>query len=142
MESSTTQQTHKQEEASSQDGKFAAKHGSLYNTSKTEAKYNLKPEPYSIGSKEKDPELLGPQRTIEVPSKPVEVSTVEPIETPTVQPAEAPAPVSAPTVTVPMGRDECISMIGAAKFERYSKRFGGEAGAVKRCTILKKLKRG
>ena len=137
--------------------------GRLYDTSRAESKYNLKPEPYSIHSNEQDPELLGPQTTIEA-APPVEVTK---IESSTVPASPAPAAVtqkaesspqpqvavaapvtSQPTVTPTpnlassMSRGECISMIGNAKFERYSKRFGGESGAIKRCAILKKLKRG
>ena len=106
----------------------------LYDTSRTEAKYNLKQEPYSVGSKQKDPELLGPQRTIE------KTKTETSIHVVTAQPASKP---SAPTKTTAslMTKEECISMIGNAKFERYSKRFGGESGAIKRCALLKKLKR-
>ena len=33
--------------------------------SSLEAKYNLKPEPFSLASNEDDPELLGPQTTID-----------------------------------------------------------------------------
>jgi len=103
--------------------------GTLYDTSRTEAKYNLKPEPYSVSSNEKDPELLGPQRTIE--KKKEETTTVA---------TTAPIKKPAPKLSTSMSRSECISMIGQAKFDRYSKRFGGEAGAIKRCAILKKLK--
>lgn len=106
--------------------------GTLYDTTKTEARYNLKPEPYSIGSKKKDPELLGPQRTItaQADTQAVQVDTVK-------------SP-SAPTTPVSTGmtKNECISLIGSVKFKRYSKRFGGESGAIKRCAILKKLKQG
>ena len=106
--------------------------GTLYDTTQTEARYNLKPEPYSIGSKKKDPELLGPQRTVTVQAdtQAAQVDTVKSPSTPT-------TPVSAG-----MTKSECISLIGSAKFERYSKRFGGESGAIKRCAILKKLKQG
>ena len=115
---------------------FAPKRGSLYDTSRAEAKYKLKPEPYSVSSKEKDPELLGPQRTIEPVKKAEEakVATTAPVSTPT------PTPVK--SVSSTMTKDACISMIGQTKFDRYSKRFGGESGAIKRCAILKKLKRG
>ncbi len=111
--------------------------GRLYNTTRTESKYNLKPEPYSVGSNQKDPELLGPQRTIDVAKPTVAVATADTIE--------KPKSVTETTTTsskLSMSRDECISMIGQAKFDRYSKRFGGEAGAIKRCLILKKLQRG
>jgi hypothetical protein len=117
--------------------------GTLYDTSQTEARYNLKPEPYSVSSNEKDPELLGPQRTIE-PTK--EVPTVAATtETPTVtapvsNPSTPKPATPKPTLSSSMSKSECISMIGQAKFDRYSKRFGGESGAIKRCTILKKLK--
>lgn len=98
--------------------------GTLYDTTQTENKYKLKPEPYSVGSKQKDPELLGPQRTVQESGQP------------------AKTPTSAPKLQTNMSKSECISLIGQTKFERYSKRFGGEAGALKRCAILKKLKRG
>jgi len=106
--------------------------GTLYDTSQTEAKYHLTPEPYSVSSNEKDPELLGPQRTITKPKDEttVQVSTVESINKPSA------------SIRSSMTKDECISMIGRTKFERYSKRFGGESGAIKRCAILKKLKKG
>ena len=113
--------------------------GRLYDTTRTEHKYKLKPEPYSVGSKEKDPELLGSQGTIQEADKPQEAN--KPIVTAISQPTvTSPAPSTALAST--MNRQECVSMIGAAKFERYSKRFGGEDGAIKRCAILKKLKRG
>ncbi len=107
--------------------------GTLYDTTRTENKYKLKPEPYSVGSKEKDPELLGPQRTIHKIDKPTETAASQPVTAP-----QTPTK----TLTSTMNKEECISMIGAVKFERYSKRFGGESGAIKRCAILKKLKRG
>jgi len=105
--------------------------GTLYDTTRTEAKYHLKPEPYSVSSNEKDPELLGPQRTV-VKGKQEEAEQGETVES---------GRRSSPSVKTTMTKDECISMIGSIKFERYSKRFGGERGAIKRCVILKKLKR-
>ncbi len=106
--------------------------GTLYDTTRTEARYSLKPEPYSVGSKQKDPELLGPQRTVQASGQPTQVVTSLPAKT----------PASTPKLQTNMSKSECISLIGQTKFERYSKRFGGEAGALKRCAILKKLKRG
>ncbi len=107
--------------------------GTLYDTTRTEHKYKLKPEPYSVGSKEKDPELLGPQGTIQKSDKPTEIAAGKPTATP-----QTPSTTLAST----MNKQECISMIGVIKFKRYSKRFGGESGAIKRCAILKKLKKG
>ena len=96
----------------------------------TEEKYNLKPEPFSIDSNKKDPELLGPQSTIkrEIRKEP-EVTGATPAHSTSTNKASS------------MTKSECISMIGGDKFERYSKRFGGESGAIKRCAILKRLKR-
>jgi len=122
--------------------------GTLYDTSKTEAKYNLKPEPYSVGSNEKDPELLGPQRTIE-PTRITTADTGSAVETEEAAPQTAAPQTTAPQtvasnttsgLSTTMSKSECISMIGQAKFDRYTKRFGGESGAIKRCAILKKLK--
>jgi len=39
-----------------------------------------------------------------------------------------------------VSREECISMIGQEKFDRYTQMLGGEAGAIKRCTLLKAMK--
>ena len=38
-----------------------------------------------------------------------------------------------------MGREECISMIGADKFEKYTQMFGNEAASIKRCAMLKAM---
>jgi len=157
--------------------------------------HKLKPEPYSIGSGKKDPELLGPQTTIKrepkiinkenspVPNieetdltknatKSPKVTTVgkkyspnmdtkpkaaavvkspEVVKAPEV--AKSPEvvtkkePVKAATEVVEkkeaaMTKSSCIKMIGDSKFQDYTKRFGGESGAIKRCSILRRLKRG
>jgi len=39
-----------------------------------------------------------------------------------------------------MTKSECISMIGEDKFAKYSKMFGSESSAIKRCVILKAMK--
>jgi len=106
--------------------------GTLYDTSRTEAKYSLRPEPYSVSSNEKDPELLGPQRTI------TQQKNNNTVQVATVSPASKPSSSAKSSMT----KEACISMIGQTKFDRYSKRFGGESGAIKRCAILKKLKHG
>ncbi len=38
-----------------------------------------------------------------------------------------------------MTNEECISMIGQEKFEKYAQMFGGDAGALKKCKMLKAL---
>ncbi len=109
--------------------------GTLY-TRSSEGKYHIKPEPYSIDSNKTDPELLGPQTTIKREAKVVSevVTTVESPKAVEIQPTTTAS-------TSSMTKEQCIAMIGNEKFERYSKRFGGESGAIKRCAILKRLKR-
>ena len=38
-----------------------------------------------------------------------------------------------------MTKEECISMIGADKFAKYTAMFGSEAASIKRCKILKSM---
>ncbi len=38
-----------------------------------------------------------------------------------------------------MTKEECTSMIGREKFEKYAQMFGGDAGALKKCKMLKAL---
>ncbi len=44
------------------------------------------------------------------------------------------------TVTV-MNKEECISMIGQEKFDKYTAMFGSETASLKRCTMLKAMKK-
>ena len=39
-----------------------------------------------------------------------------------------------------MNKTECISMIGQAKFDKYTQMFGSEAASLKRCKMLKAMK--
>ena len=39
-----------------------------------------------------------------------------------------------------MGKAECVAMIGADKFEKYTQMFGSEAASIKRCRMLKAMK--
>lgn len=43
------------------------------------------------------------------------------------------------TETETMTKEECISMIGEEKFNKYTEMFSGEEAAIKRCTILKAM---
>ena len=38
-----------------------------------------------------------------------------------------------------MSKGECISMIGQAKFDKYTQMLGNEASAIKRCQMLKAM---
>jgi hypothetical protein len=40
-----------------------------------------------------------------------------------------------------MSKEECIGMIGEEKFNKYTALFGSEAASLKRCTMLKAMKR-
>lgn len=98
--------------------------GSLYQYV-SGGKHKLRQEPFSAASHKRDPELLGPQRTISNAvgaEKTVTVSRVKKNK-------------------MGMTKKECVAMVGQEKFDIYSKKFGGDAGVLKRCTIIKKLKR-
>ncbi len=99
------------------------KSGRMY-TRRKEGKYVIKPEPYSIASKKKDPELLGPQRTISN----------------TADTENAPAKSVARRRNSGMTREACISLIGQKKFNTYVQKYGGEKGALRRCLILKRIR--
>lgn len=40
-----------------------------------------------------------------------------------------------------MTKEECVGMIGEAKFSKYTQMFGSEASSLKRCAILKRMKK-
>jgi hypothetical protein len=40
-----------------------------------------------------------------------------------------------------MSKEECIAMISQEKFDKYSAMFGSEAASIKRCTMLKAMKK-
>jgi hypothetical protein len=42
--------------------------------------------------------------------------------------------------TESMSKEECIGMIGQAKFDKYTQMLGSEAAAIKRCVLLKSMK--
>ena len=93
-------------------------------TRRKEAQYVIKPEPYSVKSKKKDPELLGPQRTYHAD-------------------ASAQTKTAATTTrkkSAGMTKASCISLIGEAKYNSYVKKYGGAKGALRRCLIIKRLK--
>jgi len=91
-----------------------------------EEKYVIQPEPYSLASQKQDPELLGPQRTLEKTSGDTDQNRSEEI---------APSPV------ITMTRTDCIAIIGEEKFNKYVTKYGGEKGALQRCRILKRLQK-
>jgi len=38
-----------------------------------------------------------------------------------------------------MSKEECVSMIGQEKFDKYTQMFGNEASSIKRCAMLKSM---
>jgi hypothetical protein len=92
---------------------------------KHEGKYVIKDEPYSIKSKKRDPELLGPQRTL---GKRRSVASTRHTVART------------RTTTARMTRSECLSLIGQEKYNAYVKKYGSEKGALRRCLILKRIR--
>ena len=91
---------------------------------KKEAKYVIKPEPYSVKSKKKDPELLGPQRTYNAENGKEGTSS------------SGKKTHKKSTMT----EASCISMIGQEKYYSYVKKYGGKKGALRRCLIIKRLR--
>jgi hypothetical protein len=112
-----------------------------------EERYSLKPEPYSLESGQKDPELLGPQSTIKR-----SLLGEEMMEAPTEVPQNNTAgdegflsrdkPSSdntAQSTAQTMTRSHCIDLIGKAKFDEYTQRYGSESAALRKCTILQRV---
>jgi hypothetical protein len=114
-------------------------------TSSMEEHYSLKPEPYSLESGQKDPELLGPQSTIkrslassEMMESTPETTTTETNDGQFVPREEAPSQKPA---TSAMTRSKCIDLIGKAKYDEYTKRYGSATAALRKCTILQRVQR-
>ncbi len=116
-----------------------------------DSRYKLKPEPYSLASKQKDPELLGPQSTLKnnpLAKRSDDLDSENYNETTSSTKAEVVSEVydnketttTTPKKSVAMSKSECIGMIGEAKFNEYVQKFGGEGAAIRRCVILKRLR--
>ena len=99
-----------------------------------EDNYKIKPEPYSLEKNERDPELLGPQSTIKKSSTKVAKNSEEflPKET---------KPKKSSSSTSTMTKSKCISLIGKAKFDEYTKKFGSESAALRKCIILERIQK-
>ena len=110
-------------------------------------RYSLKPEPYSLSSQQKDPELLGPQSTLKDNPLAKSSSDLEAQDygTPITTRAQVVSEVydgddSKPKESLAsMSESECISIIGEAKFNEYVQKFGSKSAAIRRCVILKRL---
>ena len=113
LEDATQQQTQQQTQQAT------TKSRTLYDTTKAEGRHALKAEPFSLKSNKKDPELLGAQRTSGGSEDITKHKRIK---------------------HASMSKSQCISLIGQTKFDIYTKRFGGEAGAIRRCIILKRLR--
>lgn len=53
--------------------------------------------------------------------------------------AEAETTPTVTTTSNAMSKEECISMMGQEKFNKYTQMFGNEASTIKRCTMLKAM---
>lgn len=51
------------------------------------------------------------------------------------------AQLAKPNVGTPMDKAQCINMIGADKFAKYTEMFGSESASIKRCSMLQAMKR-
>ena len=56
------------------------------------------------------------------------------------KPVKVAQATTAASTNTSMNKAECIAMIGAEKFEKYTQMFGSEAASLKRCTMLKAMK--
>jgi hypothetical protein len=106
-----------------------------------EEHYSLKPEPYSLESGQKDPELLGPQSTLKRSLAANEMRENAPSPAAatgegTFVPREEPPKPADPGA---MTRSKCIDLIGKAKYDEYTRRYGSEAAALRKCTILQRV---
>jgi len=107
-------------------------------TSSVEANYDLKPEPYSLDSNEHDPELLGPQSTLKEPlTRAAEEHAGETDSQFLAKEDSQPQPSSSHGMT----KSRCISLIGQSKFDEYTKQFGSEAAAIRKCIILERVQK-
>jgi len=115
--------------------------------------YPIKPEPYSLESGQKDPELLGPQSTVSrplassdtvqaTPKGVASAGTVPPApetQDGTFLPKEDSSPKSSTTAT--MTKEKCVALIGQTKYDEYTQKYGSEAAALRKCLILQRLHR-
>jgi len=114
-------------------------------TSTVERNYSLKPEPYSLDSKQTDPELLGPQSTLKKNlADSTGTETSDAVSTP--QPTEEFLPrdeqPSSPASQHPaMTRSRCIELIGQADYDKYPRQFGSEQAALRKCIILERVQK-
>ena len=53
--------------------------------------------------------------------------------------AEAENTPTIATTANTMSKEECVSMIGQIKFDKYTQMFGNEASSIKRCAMLKAM---
>jgi len=108
------------------------------NTSYAESNYDLKPEPYSLDSNEHDPELLGPQSTLKEPlTRAAEEHAGATDSQFLAKEYSQPRASSSHGMT----KSRCVSLIGQSKFDEYTKQFGSEAAAIRKCTILERVQK-
>jgi len=116
-----------------------------HDSSYVDENYHLKPEPYSLDSHQKDPELLGPQSTLKQPlESEIEEERVTDegnTDSTFLSKEESPEPSSSSGVQSAMTRSRCISLIGKSKYDQYSKQFGSEEAALRKCTILERVQK-
>ena len=53
--------------------------------------------------------------------------------------AEAESAATVATTANAMSKEECVSMMGQEKFDKYTQMFGNEASSIKRCAMLKAM---
>ena len=108
-------------------------------TSTKESNYHLKPEPYSLDSKQKDPELLGPQSTLKQPLDTAAEEHAEDEEPQFLAKDEDNSRQNQNSASLGMTKSKCIDLIGESKFNAYTRQFGSESAALRKCAIIERV---
>ena len=110
-------------------------------TSTIERNYSLKPEPYSLDSDQKDPELLGPQSTIKKSLASSEMVESSSLHRPEPKPQFVAKDETEKPAAPAMTRSHCIELIGQADYDKYTRQFGSEQAALRKCIILERVQK-
>ena len=85
-----------------------------------------------------DDKYMYPEDTVKKETAETSVAKTPTMETPITENSTIPTPV---TTTGAMTKEECVSMITQEKFDKYSQMFGNENASIKRCAMLKAMRK-
>ncbi len=123
-------------------------------SSSADRNYAFKPEPFSLDSKQSDPELLGPQSTLKKSLTSTGESLNDTSKTEVQNSSDDPDSAEGflakdngssnkkPSAShQPMTKSRCIELIGQSEFDKYTKQFGSQKAALRKCTILERVQK-